>query len=150
MVIMATSFYGYHLMFFKLCGCAVFKANVCMYMTVSCKITLLSSFSSFQFNYKEPVSKDDSIHQSTDFDVVLLFSKSVHFNATIYFVKCNLCTVASCVLFFSDFIISYTFECEPFFSIACQCFKVLIMIEIVVYALTRIFIISIVPLVSVM
>ena len=40
--------------------------------------------------------------------------------------------------FFSDFIISYTFECEPFFSIACQCFKVLIMIEIVVYALTRI------------
>ena len=97
-------------------------ANVCMYMTVSCKITLLSSFSSFQFNYKEPVSKDDSIHQSTDFDVVLLFSKSVHFNATIYFVKCNLCTVASCVLFFSDFIISYTFECEPFFSIACQCF----------------------------
>ena len=75
MVIMATSFYGYHLKFFKFCGCAVFKAIVCkclyVYETVSCKITLLSSFSSFQFNYKEPVSKDDSIHQSTDFDVVL-------------------------------------------------------------------------------
>ena len=91
-------------------------AYVCMYMTVSCKITLLSSFSSFQFNYKEPVSKDDYIHQSTDFDVVLLFSKSVHFNATIYFVKCKLCTVASLMCFiFSDFIISYTFECEPSF-----------------------------------
>ena len=43
----------------------------------------------------------------------------VFISTQLYILSCKLCTVASCVLFFSDFIISYTFECEPFFSIAC-------------------------------